>query len=61
MSLCVIGQFIFFVMERVVVTMTRVGFSIFYYFAWGFGILALITSYFGYIRPKQITNNNETK
>lgn len=54
MSLCVILQFIFFVLERVVVLMTRVGFSTFYYFAWGFGIMALITSYFGYIRPKQI-------
>jgi hypothetical protein len=57
MSVCLIMQFALFVLERIVVTITHVGFSTFYYFGWAFGVLSLIFAFSGYIRPNFVAKD----
>jgi hypothetical protein len=52
MATCMMGQFFFFLLERIVVTLTHIGFSPFFYIAWLAGLFSLVCAYFGYLQPK---------
>lgn len=53
MSLSFILVFVCQLIDRIIMAMTgTIGYTVFYFLGWGFVILAIFFSYFGYIRPK---------
>jgi hypothetical protein len=52
MSICYILVPLNFLIDRLMILFGGPGFSLYYFLAWIFVLLAMIFSYFGYIRPK---------
>jgi len=52
MSLSILLVFLNLLFDRLVILITGVGFTIFYFLSWTCGIIAILGAYFGYIRPK---------
>jgi hypothetical protein len=45
--------FVCFLTDNILSIFTGPNYSIFYYFAWLFGVMSIAFAYFGYIRPSQ--------
>lgn len=52
MSLCLVLVMLMFLIDRILMLLGNPGFTIFYFLAWIFVILAFLGAYLGYIRPK---------
>jgi hypothetical protein len=52
MAFCFILIFLFFLIDQVLVVVIDSSFSIFYFLAWSWSILAILSAYFGYISPR---------
>lgn len=53
MSISIILIFIFQILDRVMIILYNIiGYTIFYFLGWSFAIIAIIFSYYGYIKPK---------
>jgi len=52
MSICLILVFIMFLMDRIFIFLGSPGFTIFYFMAWTFAVIAILFTYLGYIKPK---------
>lgn len=53
MSLFIIFVFMFFLLDRVMISATGEWYSAFYYLALSSALLAMISAYYGYIKPKR--------
>lgn len=61
MSLFYIMLFLFFIIDNVMLLLYQIRFSAFYYIAWAFALMAIITGYLGYIRPGSVKENEKEK
>ena len=52
MSLCLVLVMVMFLIDRIFILLGNPGFTIFYFMAWIFVVLAFLAAYLGYIRPK---------
>ena len=52
MSLFFILTFLNFLLDQVVPAITAVGFTIFYFAAWICAVVAIVLTYYGYIKPR---------
>lgn len=52
MAVCFILIFVCFLADRVILLITGVGYSVFYFLAWFVTILGYLFAYFGYLAPK---------
>ena len=52
MSLCLVLVMLMFLIDRIIILLGNPEFTIFYFLAWIFVILAFLGAYLGYIRPK---------
>lgn len=54
MAWCFIAIFLCFLLDQIVAIIAGWPYNIFYYLAWVWALLALISSYLGYIRPSEV-------
>ncbi|MBD3342629.1 MAG: hypothetical protein GF353_26245 [Candidatus Lokiarchaeota archaeon] len=52
MSLSFVLIFIMFLIDRVLILLGDPGFTVFYFAAWAFSIIGIVSAYLGYIRPR---------
>ena len=52
MSLFLVLVMVMFLFDRIMILLGSPGFTIFYFLAWIFVVLAFLAAYLGYIRPK---------
>ena len=52
MSICLILVFVMFLVDRILIFLGNIGFTIFYFMAWTFAVIAILCAYLGYIKPK---------
>ena len=55
MGICFILILLNFLFDRIIIVMGYPGFTLFYFLAWIFTIIGIISAYLGYIRPKTNT------
>ncbi|MHA1805366.1 MAG: hypothetical protein ACTSU4_12690 [Promethearchaeota archaeon] len=52
MAACILLVFLNLLLDQVIILFTGQGFTQLYFLSWSFGILAIMRTYMGYIRPK---------